>query len=210
MRDLDHARISRSIWIENQFNYAGSATKYAAVFAAYGLEVKPGRTEELARRIRAEEPAIGEALIVALEDWHESAAEAKTMELADLVGAIAAAADDDPWRRQYRAAATAKDATALRALSAQARRLSLPPSSLVLLASHLNGEGDRDEALALLRWARGRHLTDFWIHFDLGNILTRGKDRSPVILEQAIGCFRTAPALRPAASRCLTSTSAIC
>ena len=80
--------------------------------------------------------------------------QAKTAELAKLVRAIAAAADDDPWRQQYRGAATARDATALRALSGQARRLSLPPSSLVLLAWSLHLQGDRDEALALLRWAR--------------------------------------------------------
>ena len=151
MRDLDDAHMSRSIWINNSFDFAGASTHYAASFAAYGLEVKPGRTEALARRIRAEEPATREALIVALEDWHVRAVEAKTSELAKLVGAIVAAADDDPWRRQYRAAATAKDATALRALRGQARRLSLPPSSLVLLASHLYGRGDRGEALALMR-----------------------------------------------------------
>ena len=102
------------------------------------------------------------------------------MELAKLLEAIAAAADDDPWRRQFRAAATAKDATALRALSGQARRLSLPPSSLVLLASHLLRQGDRDEALALLRSAHGRHLTDFWIHFDLGRCpATRSRINPP-------------------------------
>jgi len=200
LRDLDDAHMSRSIWINNSFDFGGASTQYAASFAAYGLEVKPGRTEALAQRIRAEEPAIREALIVALEDWHVSAVEAKTSELAKLVGAIVAAADDDPWRRQYRAAATAKDATALRALSGQARRLSLPPSSLVLLASHLYGRGDRDEALALMRWARSRHLTDFWIHFDMGGLLLSGEDKSPVILEEAIGCFRTALALRPATS----------
>ena len=72
LRDLDDARMTRSIWIETHFDYAGAATKYAAAFAAYGLEVKPGRTEELARRIRAEQPAIREALIVALDDWRDT------------------------------------------------------------------------------------------------------------------------------------------
>jgi len=208
LRDLDDARMTRSIWMETHFDFAGAATKYAAAFAAYGLEVKPGRSEELARRIRAQQPAVREALIVALEDWWQTATWAKTAELANLVRAIAAAADDDPWRRQYRAATTAcfdegrspSDATALRALSGQARRLSLPPSSLLLLALSLRSQGDHDEALALLRWARGRHLTDFWIHFDLGALLQRGKDDAPVILEEAIGCYRTALALRPAAS----------
>jgi len=201
-RDLDDARMTQSIWIETHWDYASASTKYAAAFAAYGLEVKPGPAEELARRIRAEQPAIREALIVALENWCSTAASAKTAELANLVLAIAAAADDDPWRRQFRAAASAGDVTSLRALSRQARRLCLPPSSLLLLAARLSSQGDLDEAVTLLRWARGRHLTDFWIHFDLGARLRPDddkSDKSPKILEEAIGCYRTALALRPAA-----------
>ncbi|MGO9467968.1 MAG: tetratricopeptide repeat protein [Isosphaeraceae bacterium] len=200
LRELDDARMTGSSWIENHFDHAGAVTKYAAACAAYGLEVTPGRTEELARRIRAEQPAIREALIVALDEWHASALEARKLERANLVEAIATAADGDPWRQQFRVAAIASDATALRALSGQARRLSLAPSRLTQLASRLLLQGDRDEALALLRWARGRHLTDFWIHYDLGRYLYQVKDQSPAILEETIGCYRTALALRPAAS----------
>ena len=170
---LDEARMTRSIWTGTHFDFAGSATKYAAAFAAYGLEVTPGRTEELARRIRAERPAIREALIVALHSWRENADSAKNAELAKLVGAIAAAAVDDQWRRQYRACNTASDRTALRELSGQARRLSLAPSSLELLAEKLDSQGNRDEAVDLLRWARGRYPADFEIHFELGNLLYR-------------------------------------
>ncbi len=200
LRDLDDARMTQSSWIENHFDHAGAVTRYAAACAAYGLEVTPGRTEELARRIRAEQPAIREALIVALDEWHDSTTEARELEPANLVMAIATAADDDPWRQQLRVAAIAGDSTALLALSAQARRLSLPPSRLSQLAARLVLQGNRDEALALLRSARSRHLTDFWIHFVLGNVLGEVKDQSPAILEEAIGCYRTALALRPAAS----------
>jgi hypothetical protein len=124
--------------------------------AAYGLEVGAGRTEELAQGIRAEQPAIREALIAALDDWKECAETARKMdavtqppELANVLAAIATAADDDLWRTRYRAAATAGDVPALRALSGQARRLPVPPSSLVLLAGSLKSLGARDEALAL-------------------------------------------------------------
>ncbi len=196
---LDDARMSRSTsWLETHFDDAGAVTKYAAACAAYGLEMTPGRTEELARRIRAEQPAIREALIVALDNWHASALVVQELEPAKMVAAIATAADDDPWRQQFRVAALARDATALRALSGQARRLSLPPSSLVMLSSHLFLQGDVDEALALLRWAHGRHVTDFWIHFLLGRVLYDVKAPSPAIVEETIGCCRTALALRPA------------
>jgi tetratricopeptide (TPR) repeat protein len=197
LHDLDEARMARSSWVETHFDDAGAITKYAAACAAYGLELTPGRTEELARRIRAEQPAIREALIVALDNWQASSLAVQKMELAKMVEAIATAADDDPWRQQFRVAATARDRAALRALSGQAQRLPLPPSSLVLLSSQLLLQGDVDEALALLRWARGRHLTDFWIHFALGRALYDVKDKSPAILEETIGCCRTALALRP-------------
>ena len=205
LRDLDEARQSRSTVMEDHLDYAGAAAQYASTFAAYGLEVKAELTEELARRIRAEEPGIRDALIVALDDWRDIATWAKTVELANLVWALAAAADDDPWRRQYRKAATARGSTALVALSGEARQLSLPPSSLHLVAMSLNSQGAGDEALDLLRSAHGRHLTDFWIHFELGFLLLKGGDESPVILEEAIGCFRTALALRPAASAAHTN-----
>ena len=39
--------MTHSTWIDTHFDYAGAVTKYAAAFAAYGLEVTPGRTEEL-------------------------------------------------------------------------------------------------------------------------------------------------------------------
>jgi predicted outer membrane repeat protein len=197
LRDLDDARLTRSMWIETHFDYAGAATKYAAAFAACGLEVKAGDTEELTRRIRAEQPAIREALIVALDDWWQTAARARSAELANLVRALAAAVDDDPWRQKYRAAATAGDATALRALSGQARRLSLPPASLELLALSLSSQGDRDEALALLRWARVRYPGDFWVHFELGTLLDARNERSELEIDEAIGCYTTCLALRP-------------
>src|SRR5262249_30644887 len=69
VRGLDEARMARVRSIGGDFDYAGAAARYRAAFAAYGLEVQPGGTAELARRLRAEEPAVYEALLVALDDW---------------------------------------------------------------------------------------------------------------------------------------------
>src|SRR5262249_30598552 len=115
---------------------------------------------------------------------------------------LAETADDDVWRKGFRAASATGDRATLRDLSAQARESSLPPSSLELLAGSLSAAGERDEALALLRWARGRHPTDFWIPLDLGNLLMEGQEQNPdpVDLEERIGCYRVAVALRPDAS----------
>ncbi len=174
VHDLDEARMARSVWVENHFDNAGSATKYAAAFAAYDLEVAAGRTDELARRIRAEEPDTRDALLVALDDWAFAADRAQSKLSAPDLRALAQAVDEDAWRQRYRAAVAARDRATLLKLSVEARRSSLPPSSLVLLATSLSSLGEREEALVLLRWSRSQHPTDFWIHFELGGRLHKG------------------------------------
>jgi len=195
--------MTRLAIVKNQFDYARAAASYRDAFAAYGLELKPGQTPEPARRIRDEAPAIRDALIVALDDWAysvASSASAKAELSAQHLRTIAATADDDPWRRKFRAAVTGNDRAALRSLSAEARESSLPPSCLVLLANTLYLPAEREEALALLRWGRSQHPTDFWVQYNLGGLLNRKTDATPVEVEEAIGCFRAAIALRPRAS----------
>ena len=86
-------------------------------------------------------------------------------------------------------------------LSKEARRLTLPPVSLQRLAAALMINHQRKEASDLLRWARGIHPTDFWIALLLGNVLGEPNEEmmKPVLLEEMIGCFRVAVALRPEA-----------
>src|SRR5262249_35265980 len=149
--------------------------------------------------IRAEEPAVRDALIVALDTWTDFTLRANTGFEWVLLAAVAGAADDDAWRQKYRAAKIAGERSALRTLNDEARRLSVQPSSLLLLARALNRCGERDAALALLRWGRGRYHSDFWLHFVLGAELAvaKAETRTPVELEEAIGCYRAALALRP-------------
>jgi tetratricopeptide (TPR) repeat protein/serine/threonine protein kinase len=195
-RDLDDARMASATWIDTHFDYAGAAAKYRAALAGFGLEVQPGQPEALAQRLRAEEPAVRDALIVGLDHW---ASFAKKPVGADLL-ANARAADQDVWRRDYRQAVVERDGTELVRLSKEARRLTMPPTSLELLAIALYRNDRREEALDLLRWARGHHPTDFWIAFDLGNSLELATTSDPVDLEERIGCYRVAVALRPNAS----------
>jgi tetratricopeptide (TPR) repeat protein len=63
----------------------------------------------------------------------------------------------------------------------------------------LFAESEYEECLALLRLGRQRYPQDFWIHFALGYILQikRREKRTAVELEEAIGCYRAALALRP-------------
>jgi serine/threonine protein kinase/tetratricopeptide (TPR) repeat protein len=229
LRDLDEARMAKSTWIDNGhdppgFDYATAAAKYGEAFTTYGLEIKPGAADKLNGQIRAEPSAVREALIVALDVWADAVALAKTQWSASELRALAASADDDDWRRKFRTAAIAKDVKSLLALSAEARALSMPAANVHLLASSLIRApiGQGKEALALLRWAHGKYPTDFWIALELGSHLEGGEDRirvnqpeegtgplpanrkwqiaTPLEIEETIGCYRVALALRPQVS----------
>jgi serine/threonine protein kinase/tetratricopeptide (TPR) repeat protein len=197
-RDLDEARLALSVWVDDHFDDAGCAAKFAAAFAAFGLEITPERKDELARRIAAEEPEVRDALLVALLEWARAAQPTSKGTANDLLE-LAGTADSSPWRKRYLTAKTKRDGPALRKLSDEARRSSLPPSSLYLLAWSLHVVGEREECLSLLRWGRGRHPRDFWLHFELGIRLLSRKRKTPtaVDVEEGIGCYRAALALRP-------------
>ncbi len=130
-QDLDEARLASAVVVENNFDNATAATKFEAAFATYGLEVKPGDTEQLARRIRAEDAAVRDVLLVALSTWTFAAAKAKATPSAAELAALAVAAADHPWRQRLWQATAARDKVALRDLSIEARSLSLSPSTLV-------------------------------------------------------------------------------
>jgi serine/threonine-protein kinase len=202
-RNLDEARLTQSTWKGHGYDYADGLTKYAAAFAAVGMECKPGQSAELAGRIRAEDADVRGALLVALDDWRATAMLAGAPGLAGELAKAAVAADDDAWRKKLRAAAAVRDRAALRALSLKARQFSWPATSLNLLAHDLTAVGERDESVALLRWARGRHPTDFWLHLALAHLLRTGKEQTPAIVEETIASFRVALALRPRAAAVL-------
>ncbi|HYV36661.1 MAG TPA: tetratricopeptide repeat protein, partial [Gemmataceae bacterium] len=199
-RDLDEARVAWSTVNEGRFDYGGAATKYGAAFMAYGLDVSAGQPDDLVRQISAAEREVREALVVALAEWANHAAASKTKWAPQKLRALAKAADDDGWRARYHVAVAASDVQALRDLASEARELPLPVSSLDLLATDLYSCGLRDEAVSLLRWARMRHPADFLFHFRLGSRLHTGSGRTPLEIEEAIGCYRAALALRPGSS----------
>ncbi len=198
-RDLDDARMARAVWVDKAFDNAGAVAKFAAAFTNYDLDVT--RQDEFARRIDAADLELRDALIVALYEWALLAAQTRTTALVPTLNALAQGADHDAWRQRFRASMLSQDRAALRDLSVEPRLSSLPSSNLVLLAQGLDDRGDHKEALAVLRLGRGQQPTDFWLHFSLGFLLHVEKGgATPVEVEEAIGCYRAALALRPTAS----------
>jgi tetratricopeptide (TPR) repeat protein len=192
---------------------AGAAAKFAAAFQDVGLAGKTDQFKDWARRIRAEDDAaVRDALILGLDDWalvavkedvaYRLSKEPKEWGPTSLLG-LARMVDDDNWRNKCRFVRLKAQlgrhlqAAELRALSAEAQRLSLPPSTLCVLAMSLHWVEELDEAIALLRWGRRVHPSDFWIHLYLGSFLLEKKGSTPVELEEATGCLLAALALRP-------------
>jgi serine/threonine protein kinase/tetratricopeptide (TPR) repeat protein len=197
--DLDDARMASAMLVEGTFAHATARAKYEAALAAFDLDMTALATDELARRISAQEPEVRDALVMALDDWAVQAYGSKTSWSPAKLRALAKAADNDNLRQRYRAATEAGDVKTLRDLSAEARQFSFAAPILHPLAINLLAHGLRDEAFALLRWGRDRHPTDFWLHFSLGSWLHH-KRATPLELEEALGCYRACLALRPNAS----------
>src|SRR5262249_19614565 len=74
----------------------------------------------------------------------------------------------------------------------------LAPASMMFL-SRLLGE-DTPEALALLKRAHERHPPDFWLTLRLACQIAEMSRADKTRLEEAIGYFRSARALRPGSS----------
>jgi tetratricopeptide (TPR) repeat protein len=113
---------------------------------------------------------------------------------------VADAADDDPWRRAFRAAALGGDEEAIRALACHRQALAQPPTVLARVGSILHSRDLAGEAAAFLRQAQDRHPGDFLVTYTLGRTLLDcppGKEPP----EEAVGYCRAAVAIRPSSRR---------
>jgi eukaryotic-like serine/threonine-protein kinase len=195
-RDLDEANTARPSMASDRVGAAAASEMFEKAFSDYGLELKPDQTAALAKRIRAEKTELRNAIIAGIDNWTFVAAGNRTMTPLEL-RSIARAADDDPWRADYRDAISKRDATALKSLATKARDLTLPAVNVDLLASSLAKLDQHAEAVSLLRWARDKHPKDIWIPFNLAILLESDPRRSPAVVEEQIGCYRLFLAMRP-------------
>src|SRR5262249_34862002 len=146
--------------------------------------------EESARRIAAS--AIREQLLAALGHW-STISGSSVPDHRRKLWALARLADSDPYRQEIFAALEQRDAGRGARLAQPPEALSQPPARLVVLAGAL-ASTDVPAAVEFLRQAHQRYSRDFWIHHDLAHLLMRLK---PPELDEAIGFFRVAVALRP-------------
>jgi tetratricopeptide (TPR) repeat protein len=188
---LEAARMARSVGKGQSMDFAAGAEAYARAFAAYGVDVRANQPTAAVPALRRLPAHMRETLVVALEDW---AMGEPSKAVRERLRKVAGAVDEDPWRRRFR---RARDLAALKGLAAAARHKPLPAVSIDHLVYALTQAGARAEAEALLREAQRRYPADFWINFELAVTLWNAEPRSKQGLEEAIGYYRAAVALRP-------------
>jgi serine/threonine-protein kinase len=183
---VEEMRLAGAILSDGRSLRRAPDREYAAAFAQIGLEVA-GDAAAVAARIR--ESAIRTELLTALDDW---AAGTRDRRVRARLLRLARLADPDPkWRDRFRQPAVWRDRRALARLAAEAPVGELSPQLLTMLGQLLSDPPGAD-AERLLRRAQRRYPQDFWLNYQLANLLY-GRQK----FEQAVGFFRAALARRP-------------
>jgi serine/threonine-protein kinase len=176
-------------WLDGR----GAEQDYAEALSQAGLGEEGEDAEAVAARIR--DSAIRDQLVAALDDW---AAVTKDSRRQAWLLEVARRTDPDVWGRRFRDPEVWRDQGKLRALAEDALRDDgaklgeLSPQVLAALG-HLLGGGPR--AVPLWRAAQRCYPSDFWLNLYLAIALDEAKQ-----IEEAVGYFRVAVALRPGAA----------
>jgi serine/threonine protein kinase/tetratricopeptide (TPR) repeat protein len=180
---LDNIRLAASTPIDSRWDRAAAALQYQAALAQRQLDFANGEPAQQAARIR--QSPLRYVLVAALDHWAEVTP--RNAPGSSSLLAAARLADPDPWRDQVRDPKHWRDPAKLRQLAQEADLAVQSPHVLLLLARRL--EIARRPAAPLLRQALLHHPSDFWLHFNLGNLASDPGEQ--------VACFRAALALRP-------------
>jgi serine/threonine-protein kinase len=170
-------------------------SEYALAFRDYGIDIDALSPQEAAERIR--ERTIRLQLARAIDAWAGMRKRANKQggrswkELLE----IAAWADPDEWRSQFRAAMRQGDRPALEKSANSVPITTAPPATLHLLFSALRGVGAVEPAVVLLRRAQRQYPGDLWLNEELGWYCTF--EVQPRRYEEGLRFTTAALALRP-------------
>jgi tetratricopeptide (TPR) repeat protein len=206
VRDLDRVREENG----GMAALIGEEVKdpFPEVFKKHGLDVLEGSVEALAERIRSS--AVRNEILAALDNWvliaalgDKSAGQQRFKRLMDLVLLVDR---ENDWRKQLLDAVAAPSVAVKRkrvlVLLEQFKEKSPAPATAMIVAMMLGGPNN-PEAETFLKEILQRNPDDFWLNFELatwlqvlpGKEYVEERDRSR--LEEAIGYFRAATALKP-------------
>jgi tetratricopeptide (TPR) repeat protein/serine/threonine protein kinase len=202
IKRLEEYRLERSGTKDDHFDTDAIDLHFPEAFRHYGIDVETLDAPEAAARIRAR--SIQVELAAALDDWvliRKRSQERKPGNKSNGASwkhliAVAREADPDPWRNQLRAALERLpfDRKTLEELAASADVAGQQAPTLCLLGRCLEQVGSFDRAVAILRQAQQTYPDDLWINHNLAYCLAQ---MEPQRLDEAIGFFRAALAIRP-------------
>jgi superkiller protein 3 len=190
VHELDDAQMQLS----QGFDFAGADRAYTAAFAKRGLDLAVLSPEEAARRIHSS--PIRARLVLALDHWQFAKKNVKASS-EESSRAVARLLDADRWREQLRDPTVRRDQAALIRLANEDGLWKQAPETLYLLSLALRTSGAGAKAEEVLRQAQQRYPADFWINFGLAGILDASDAEQALRLEEALGFYRVALALRP-------------
>jgi serine/threonine protein kinase/Flp pilus assembly protein TadD len=191
---LELARLSQSGIRGSFFDAKAADEDYEQAFAEFGLDVLSGSTAEAVKRIQ--ERQIGMELAAFLDHWVHVRRNArgdgdavwrKLLEVARQI-------DPDEGRARVRQAVARQDSKALTRLIETGGLDGLSARSLTSLPLGGLSPDALVQLVALLRRAQQQRPDDFWVNERLAYFLLHMRPRQ---LDEAIGFYRVAVALRP-------------
>jgi tetratricopeptide (TPR) repeat protein len=172
-----------------------SGHEYARAFKEYGIDVETLGPYEAVALLQGS--TICEHLVAGLDDWAATLPNVgQGRALKVKLFALARQAGPHPWVDRLREVVLSGSAKELERLARSAPVGELPASAPTLLGDRVTAHRGvvPGPVVDLLRRAQRRSPADFWINFALAYALTNGQ---PPKLEEAIGFYRAAVALRP-------------
>jgi eukaryotic-like serine/threonine-protein kinase len=185
---LDAARTEWATLVEHEFKPAGSEALYELAFAAAGLGREGDDVEGMAARVR--DSAASAEITAALDDW---ASITPDLRRRAWLLAVAREADPDPARNRVRQPELWRNRAWLTQLAQTPNLAELGPHLTTALCRVARESGA--DLLPLMTAAQARFPQDFWLNLDLGWALHKAHR-----LEEALGYYRAALAIRPQTS----------
>jgi len=175
-------------WDLTSYDVSAFDARCAAALRAAGIDPESPAAAETLR-----ESPMRENLLEVIDNWarvrsYDDPARVKLRALAD-------AADDNVWRRGFRAAVISNNLAALKRLATSDEAATQTPTVLAWLGQALRKAKATAESEEMLRRAQVKYPGEFWINYELGLTLARRSLRT-----QATGYVMAALALRPSST----------
>jgi serine/threonine-protein kinase len=175
----------------DRYDDALADRNYREAFQQYGQDLETANLDKAAEQLKS--AVIKDQLLAGLDDWILARWRGRLPGLEKLL-AVTRRIDADPWRDRFREVFLRRERSALVKLSQEKAAAVQPPGAILLLGVALAEVGEVQRGVDLLRKAQQRYPDDFWITTWLAYWLTEVK---PAHLEESIGYYRAAVALRP-------------